>query len=300
MMLLSYWKKFKYLFGNTIYHSLHPTVQDAITVNGWILSKRGKVCKRNFGDELNVYMLEELTGCPVSVYKSWFHLSKENYMVIGSLIDRFTDKQSVIWGSGILSDKVPLSYKPKKVCAVRGKITRNYLLRNGIECPEIYGDPALLLPYLYRPDVSKQYKMGIIPHIHDLDNPLVVNFVERNKSSVCLIDFAHYEDWHDVIDLICSCECIVSSSLHGLILSDAYRIPNLWIRISDRVNGGDCKFMDYFSGVGRTTTSAFVMNGDTVLPELVGQMKYYKEIVYTPQELVAACPFKLKLEFRKP
>ena len=295
MMLLSYWKKFKYLFANTLYRSLHPAPKDAITLNGWILAKRDGVCKRNFGDELNVYMLQELTERPVSIYKSWFHASRENYLVIGSLIDRFTDSQSVIWGSGILSDAVPLPHKPKRVCAVRGKITRNYLLHNGVECPEVYGDPALLLPLVYRPEVTKRYKLGIIPHIHDLSDPLVINFVESNKDSVCLIDFAHYGDWREVVDLICSCECVVSSSLHGLILSDAYHIPNLWIKISDRVNGGDCKFLDYFSGVGRSTTSAFVMTAGTTLTDFAEPLKAYKDIDYNPQELVAACPFKLNI-----
>lgn len=296
MKLISYWKKFRYLFLNTIYHCFHPTHPDAIILNGWIISRHGKICRRNFGDELNVYMLEGLTGRPVSIYKSWFHHTKENYMVIGSLIDGFTDGRSIIWGSGIISDREPMRCAPEKVCAVRGKITRDYLLRNGVECPEVYGDPALLTPCLYSPDVTKKYKLGIIPHIRDIDNPVVKGFVERNRRDVLLIDFAHYGDWHDVIDLICSCECIVSSSLHGLILSDAYHIPNLWIRISDRIKGGDCKFLDYFSGVNRTTTSAFAMTDEVSLPTLAEQMKDYREIDYNPQPLIAACPFRLSIK----
>jgi hypothetical protein len=50
---------------------------------------------------------------------------------------------------------------------------------------------------------------------------------------------------------IASCDFVVSSSLHGLIAADAFGIPNVWVRWSDRVAGGSWKFLDYFRSVGR-------------------------------------------------
>lgn len=294
-MLKSYWKKFWYLFINTIYVYLHPISLNAIFLNGWINCSCGKIRKRNFGDELNVYLLEKLVSQPVVIYKSWFHRSRTNYMMIGSLIDGFTDSKSIVWGSGIISDKSPLIAKPQKVCAVRGKITRDYLCHNGVECPEIYGDPALLTPYVYQPDVDKKYTIGVIPHISDFHDVIVEKFVTAYKDDVCLINFADYDDWHEVIDKICSCRYIISSSLHGLILSDAYGIPNLWIRISDRVKGGDCKFLDYFSGVNRKTKSAFVMDEDTDLSDIMKAIADYECIDYDVKPLLKSCPFKLNL-----
>jgi pyruvyltransferase len=35
--------------------------------------------------------------------------------------------------------------------------------------------------------------------------------------------------------------------LHGLILADAYGVPNVWAKFSDRLVGGDWKFRDYYS-----------------------------------------------------
>jgi pyruvyltransferase len=49
------------------------------------------------------------------------------------------------------------------------------------------------------------------------------------------------------INELASCDYILSSSLHGLILSDAYGIPNKWISISNNLSGREFKFKDYYS-----------------------------------------------------
>ena len=47
------------------------------------------------------------------------------------------------------------------------------------------------------------------------------------------------------------CKFIISSGLHGLIVSDAYNIPNSRIRMSDKLVGGDFKFIDYELSVNK-------------------------------------------------
>ncbi|MGN1213707.1 MAG: polysaccharide pyruvyl transferase family protein [Bacteroidaceae bacterium] len=299
MIINNYIKKFVYLSANTLYEWFFRRSTDVIALNSWLVSHKGRVMCRNFGDELNVHLLAKLTGKTIVDYNSYFHRPFTNYMVIGSIIDGFTDSKSVVWGSGLLSDKEPLKKKPAKVCAVRGKITRDFLLANGVECPEVYGDPALLTPYIYSPQVEKKYKIGVIPHIRDIDNPQIAEFVAKNSGEVHLIDFARYDDWHDVIDEICSCRHIVSSSLHGLILADAYKIPNLWISVSDKVKGIDCKFADYFSGVGREFVSPMSFGADNDVAELCRKMSGYVPLSYNPLKLVEACPFEIVPEIKK-
>lgn len=64
-------------------------------------------------------------------------------------------RNTEVWGAGIISENSLLKEKPSKVYAVRGPLTRQRLIKEGIDCPEIYGDPALLIPYYYRPKVTK-------------------------------------------------------------------------------------------------------------------------------------------------
>ncbi len=157
---------------------------------------------------------------------TWNFRNLTEYLCIGSIITWMTKENFVIWGAGVVYPDQPLKYKPKKVLAVRGPLTRRYLIRQGVECPEIYGDPALLFPHFIIPPRNKKYKLGIIPHFRDKENPLLNKYKQRND--IRIID-VESKKWNSFIEQICECEIVISSSLHGLIISDAYAIPNYWI-----------------------------------------------------------------------
>lgn len=268
-----------------------------IVMNSWNHLRFGRIRHRNFGDELNYYILRELTGKPISnlidICK-WGFKGKEDILFIGSLVEDFTTHNTIIWGSGALfgGDR-PLRNKPKEVRAVRGKLTRDYLLKNGVDCPEVYGDPALLCPKIYQPKVGKKYKVGIIPHIDDLDHPTVKQLEKQGAHIICLSGYRH---WQDVLDEICLCEKIVSSSLHGLILSDAYQIPNLWVTFKDQLLGGHFKFFDYFSGVDRLVKNPISLKDQVDLDVLIEKCNDYKPIEWDPESFLRVAPISLRHE----
>ena len=72
---------------------------------------------------------------------------------------------TIIYGSGAITSNPDIKGRPVKVLSVRGPLTRDVLIKNGIDCPAVYGDPALLLPLVYKPQIKNNERIGIIPII---------------------------------------------------------------------------------------------------------------------------------------
>lgn len=273
--------------------SRHP-----ILLNGWFCYKFGVLEHRNFGDELNIYILQKLLPNN-SLFNlidtcRWGTRSAVNYLVIGSLIEEFSTSNSVVWGAGAIEGGAHiLRNKPLAVKAVRGRLTRDYLLSNGVDCPEIYGDPALLTPIIYNREVPVTYELGIIPHVSEINHP-EVRRLERNGAKV--IRFDKYDHWHNVIDDMRACRNIVSSSLHGLILSDAYSIPNGWISLTDNLIGGYFKFLDYFSSVSREQMVPLKINDNVLKDDLLNYVSEWRPIVFDPMPLIDSAPWELDID----
>lgn len=267
-----------------------------IYINACLHYSWGKIVHRNWGDDINTFLLEILFRKKISpLYFSSIAMrfNKKNYLIIGSTITMLTNKNTIIGGAGVIDNKASLPDKPLKVLAVRGPLSREYLLRKGVECPEIYGDPAMLMKYIYKPkQTQNKYKLGIIPHYDDYDNPLLDTF--KKHSDILFIKMEGYNKWTDVIDQIVNCEYIISSSLHGLIMAETYDIPNLWIEISGKLLGGHFKFHDFFQSIGYDRQAPFPIKGKTIKQILATKSDYVKgHIDLTP--LIKCSPFKLYL-----
>ena len=117
-----------------------------IIVNGYFFFNNGKMAKNNFGDDINFPLLEALTGKKVIALSQTGLNRLPHLMCIGSVVDYCIHPAAYIWGTGTTFGDSKLPVKPRKVFSVRGPLTRESLLRNGISCPPLYGDPALLLP----------------------------------------------------------------------------------------------------------------------------------------------------------
>lgn len=171
---------------------------------------------------------------------------------LGSVI-QFLTGDAVVYGSGFLYESVVDKFASKKVKldvrAVRGPNTKRMLESIGYTVPEIYGDPAILLPMFYQPkiaDVKKEYI--VIPHWkktqdYDLKKYPVLSTLTN--------------EWEHFIDEIVSSKLVVSASLHGIIIAESYGVPA--ILLGDTEKNDLFKYEDYYLSTGR---SSFVIAKD--------------------------------------
>lgn len=195
----------------------------------------------NVGDLIGPYLVEKITGKDVHRAQTKIF---PRLLTVGSVLGSAT-KNSSVWGSGSIDGK-PVNTKldSKKIYAVRGKMTLS-LIRETLSIPTDIplGDPALLMPSFFSPTVAKRYDIGLIPHYADFD--LLAELANDAEIEIHVLDVRSEPE--AFIEKMLECRQIISSSLHGLILADAYEIPNVWARFSDRLVGGDWKFHDYYS-----------------------------------------------------
>lgn len=234
----------------------------------------------NFGDALNPHLFEYISGQSPTHVKEQY--TGECFLMIGSIL-RWLKGDNVCWGAGFACDTDDRNLNGE-VLAVRGPLSRNVLLNNGVDCPEVYGDPAILLPNYYNPRVGKKYKLGVIPHIIDYDNV-------TTSGDILKIDLT--KDYTIVIQQMLSCENIISSSLHGLIVSDAYQIPTAWVEFSDKVIGDGFKFYDYYESIGVDSPPRIDLKHNKHVNDLnlLKNVNNYDNIVLT-DNLMKSCPFK--------
>jgi hypothetical protein len=193
-------------------------------------------CPGNFGDILTPLILAHY-GYQVN------HAMQEqaDYMSIGS-IAKLARKGITVLGSGAMTSGVKLDPEANWRW-VRGPRTRDLVIRNGGQCPEIYGDPAMLLPRIVAPATEKKHSVGIVPHYIDYED------VKAQYPDLPVINILN-SDPTEVVREITSCEKIISSSLHGIVAAHAYGIPAAWVEFSDRLSGDGTKFHDHYESLG--------------------------------------------------
>lgn len=199
----------------------------------------------NFGDALSEALVERMIGHKVRVIADPF-AGEQKVLGMGSIL-QYAQTDDIVWGTGI-NGKTPLSaykFTNLDVRAVRGPLTRKFLLDLGIVCPEIYGDPTLLLPLLF-PEFKKTQNPShayiIIPHFSDeylyVDNPHMVSVKE---------------DWKTVVEKILDSRFVISSSLSGVIVAEAFGIPARLLIVENASNTENLvKYQDYYQGTNRS------------------------------------------------
>jgi pyruvyltransferase len=243
----------------------------------------------NWGDALSPVLVGLLAGKSVVHLEGLHH---DRYLAIGSILGG-ANSRAEVWGSGFIREDENVLERPRAIHAVRGPLSRDSLTRQGIDCPEVYGDPALLLPRFLDPAPAKKQEIGIIPHYIDKGHPWIRQ--RKNDSNVQVIDVD--SGIEDFVSAVTSSQIILSSSLHGLICADAYGIPCAWIRLSDDIVGGEFKFRDYHLSIGAQDSSPVTVSENKSLAKVTSSATL-RELRIDLRKLMLACPF-LSVELRK-
>ncbi|MDE5446974.1 polysaccharide pyruvyl transferase family protein [Bradyrhizobium sp. CSA207] len=197
----------------------------------------------NFGDHLSLVVVDQC------LRRSGYTLADEvpharRMLAIGSIL-HYARNGDVIWGSGLNGrpgqDDLNRRVDHLDVRAVRGPRTQEILRRRGLAVPDVFGDPALLLPQLF-PGRFQRRPMRpwvFVPNLHDL------SLVDHRSADVV----TPLGSWNRRIEAILAAELVLASSLHGIIVAEAFGIPARYVRLTDAES--EFKYRDYYEGTGR-------------------------------------------------
>ena len=199
--------------------------------------------KQNFGDFLALPIYDYMTD-RFGLNKDKKVKGTKHLYTVGSII-LLGHQDATVWGSGLLRTDPEgfvwkrSSYRKLDIRCVRGPETKRRLMENGYDVSRcVFGDPGVLMPLIYTPQEYPEKK----------DYSVILHMNRKNKSIDNQIDVLT-NDWKKTIDQIYNSKLIISSSLHGCIIAEAYGVPAILL---DAVERNDhFKYDDYYHSTGR-------------------------------------------------
>lgn len=229
-----------------ICHDFHrKAVSKRVNLNYWQIDSINN--KDNLGDYLSLVVYQNMLKKYKINENEMLTQTKHLYAIGSILMTGFQD--CTVWGTGILhefknsfSERITLLYnkyfRKMDIRCVRGPKTREFLLKIGIDCPEKYGDPAVLMPLFYQPEmIKKSEEYIVIKHYTSFD--------KNNSNELNMLT----KDYKNIIDKIYSSKVVISGSLHGIIIAEAYGVPAILLK--DRKEFDLFKYEDYYFSTGR-------------------------------------------------
>lgn len=162
---------------------------------------------------------------------------------VGSVL-RLSRSGDVVWGTGMNGKSLsqPLPTTNLDVRAVRGPRTASFLDSVGIKAPHVFGDPGLLVGTLWTRGTfaaaAERSDVVVIPNLNDLSRMSV-----QDPRLV-------QPTWplNQVLTRIASASLVVGSSLHAIVIAEAFGVPARAVRSDEEP---EFKYQDYFEGSGR-------------------------------------------------
>lgn len=160
-------------------------------------------------------------------------------LAVGSIM-RLAEPGDVVWGAGINGKRLDtVQFATVDARAVRGPQTARVLRSFGNDVPDTFGDPALLIPHLWTDEELRIERDtgGVV---------LMPNYNDVKLWPAGAID--PRGDPEERIRLIASATRVVASSLHAIVIAEAYGIPAVLVASSREL---PFKYQDYYEGTGR-------------------------------------------------
>ncbi|KJC49534.1 pyruvyl transferase [Bradyrhizobium sp. LTSP885] len=197
----------------------------------------------NFGDFLSAVVVDQCLR-QFGYTRADEAARSARMLSIGSIL-HYARNGDVIWGSGLNGragqEDLHPSVNHLDVRSVRGPRTREILRRRGLSVPDVFGDPALLMPHLFpgRFQLRPKTPWAFVPNLHD------IRMFDPNAANI----ISPLGSWNRRIEAILEAEFVLASSLHGIIIAEAYGIPARYVRLSNAE--AEFKYRDYYEGTGR-------------------------------------------------
>jgi hypothetical protein len=184
----------------------------------------------NFGDAISPLILARFAELNVL----WASPHECQIVSVGSVLEHLPKNfTGYVVGTGLLRDYARTQFNPAnaKILALRGPLSAK-----GIWGNYALGDPGLLANELVEPQ-DKRWLLSVLPHWKD--KTLAARFPQANVISPG-------DHPLSVIRDIAASNRIVTSSLHGMIVADAFAIPRrVEICKELKTEGSWFKFKDY-------------------------------------------------------
>lgn len=199
----------------------------------------------NLGDTLSPVVVEYMLSQKGLTLEKPVSRRKHLY-AIGSIITAGI-QDATVWGSGVLNASLlyRVAHRKLNIRAVRGPVTRAMLMDYGFHMPEIYGDPAILMPEIFMPrNVKKTHKFGLIIHKdYDIDKAVGDASILKDIKQIVICT----DDYEKFVEELMSVDIIISSSLHGIILAESYGVRAILLKPQIDI----VKYSDYYFSTER-------------------------------------------------
>ena len=239
----------------------------------------------NVGDRVNPSIITALTGRPVSRFAGQH---EPHLLAVGSVMASATPL-SQVWGTGVMHPDLGIGTVPAaNVHALRGRLSHTAMRQDGVLVGDVpLGDPGYLAPSLLgiKRAATPKFRVGLVCHYVDRLHPVLRRMMKEEGVADLNV--------HDAPDVflrrMAECETVISSSLHGLVFAEALDIPNVWIKASDEIGGGDFKFNDWFSTTRRPQAGHHILTPDDTTEALARQAERHESTIDV-EALMAAFP----------